>query len=257
METIDNENTSGNKGVSKTDIVIYKTSDYPKFKFSALNRTPKHFNKIVESIKKGDFTPYNPILVTAMEDGNLLLIDGQNRFLACQKLGLPIHFVVCGEVTIEDAPTLNSASKNWPGIEYVEHFAKMGKEDYVKILEANKKYGAPLSGLIRLSSNQFSPMEHITAGTYRLMASRNPEELCKHWKEVTKYVPFAKSDLFFSTLGVCYYSGKYDPQRMINKLSICSGLMHQQPKRGLLRKEIEKVYNYHVKGSNVVIFDVK
>jgi hypothetical protein len=251
---INEEDSNKNNSVIKSDIIIYKTMDYNKFKFSGLNRTPKHFKKIIESIKKGDFTAYNPIMVVVMENGDLLIIDGQNRYMACKTLGLPIHFVVSEEANIEDAPILNNASKNWAGREYVEHFAKMGHIDYIKVLEANKKYGAPLSSIVSVCSCQNLYNEHLKRGTYKISEKRNPNELCEHWKDVVKYIPFAKTDRFFTTLATCFYNENYDTNRMMEKLSKCSGIMFEQPNRPLITKEIEKVYNYHMKASNIVKF---
>ena len=45
-----------NTDVTTSRIQILKTKNYSMFKFSNLNREPKHYKKILESIKKNDLT---------------------------------------------------------------------------------------------------------------------------------------------------------------------------------------------------------
>ena len=51
-----------------------------------------------------------------------------------------------------------------------------------------------------------------------------------------------------------YFNDDYDADRMLEKLNLCSGLMNEQPTRDLIRKEIEKVYNYRVTNKNKKFF---
>lgn len=243
-----------NNDIFKTDVAIFKTTNYSRFKFSALNRVPNHSNNIIKSIQKNDFTAYNPILVTVIESGDFIIIDGQNRFLACQKLGLPIYFIVSGEASIEDAPTLNSASRNWSGMEYIEHYAKRGDKNYIKLLELHKRYNAPLASLIKFASKQRNSFVHLKDGTLQLNETRDLNSLCEHWLEIIKYVPFTKNEKFLCALAVCFYNEKYDSERMLSRLKVCSGIILQQPTNALYRKEIEKVYNYGVKHDKIVRF---
>lgn len=243
-----------NTDVSVSKIQILKTKNYKMFKFSTLNREPKHYKKILESIQKNDLTKYNPILVSFTHKNNLVIIDGQNRFMACKSLGLPIYFIISEEAGIEDAPQLNSASKNWSNLDYVKHFANRGLESYNKIIDIQERYGIPLSTVIRISSSQKRPETAIKDGSYVFHQERDIYGFCEHLDEFHDYIPFANKSMFVEALAVCYFNEKYSPERMLDRLSKCSGLINEQPKRELMRKEIEKVYNYGVRSNNVVTF---
>lgn len=251
------KNLKKDTDVSVSKIQILKTKNYKMFKFSTLNREPKHYKKILESIKKNDLTKYNPILVSFTSQNNLVIIDGQNRFMACKNLGIPIHFIISDGASIEDAPQLNSASKNWSSLDYIKHYANKGDESYVKLIDICETYGIQSSTAIRISSTQKNPEVAIKDGRYKFSEDRDIYGFCEHLDEFHDYVPFANKTMFIEALAVCYFNEKYNKERMLDKLSKCSGIMNEQPKRELMRKEIEKVYNYGVRSNKIVTFGIR
>jgi hypothetical protein len=245
---------TGDDSISKTSVEILKTSNYKLFNFSTLNRVPKHYSKILESIKKNDLTKFNPILVTLLDD-KMLIVDGQNRFLACKSLGKPIYFILTENVNIYDAPQLNSASKNWSVIDYVNYYAKIGNDNYRILLDISEKYDISLSTLIRIGTTKVKPINAIKDGTFTLSKTRNLYEFSQHVSDLREYISFGKKYVFIEALAVCYFNEKYDSKRMIKKMLLGSGLIHDQPTRFLMRKEIEKLYNYNSSKKNHVNFD--
>ena len=253
MSFTDLKNTlTQNTDVETTDTTVFRTKNYTKFKFSPLNRKPTHYEKIRDSIAKRDLTKYNPILVAFTDEGDLLIIEGQNRFLACKELGIFIYFIVSDEADIEDAPALNNASKNWSNTDYVKHYATKGDGNYMHILELHAEYSISITSLIRICSGQHNVGIHIKEGTYKIREDYNFIEFCEHWCEFHDYIPFANKTFFIDALASCYFHKNFDPERMISKLHQCSGMLHDQNTREHFRQEIQKLYNYKMGKENLV-----
>lgn len=125
----------------QSDVRVFTSNQYDKFILSELNRIPGHYKKVLQSIKENDYTKYQPILVNS----RLEIVDGQNRFLACKELGLPIHFIVSDEIQIFAAADINRASKNWTASDYAIHYAKRGREPYIKLLDLCARFNQKLS----------------------------------------------------------------------------------------------------------------
>lgn len=118
--------------ISET-LAVLSSIDYNLFKFFDANRQPLHWRKIMQSIEKKDLTKYVPILVVRI-NGLFYIIDGQNRFLACKELGIPIYYMElpsdCGE---EVMFMLNIDRKNWTLENYLNYWVSRGNEEYKKV----------------------------------------------------------------------------------------------------------------------------
>lgn len=122
---------------------IRVTKNYKKFKFFDCNRDikPRIVEKLIGSIKKIGYVETKPIII----DKNFNIIDGQNRFVACRKLNLPISYVMSNN-TKESIPFLNSCQDKWTTEDYFKFFSKNNKGSYKLLLEIVNKSGATISG---------------------------------------------------------------------------------------------------------------
>lgn len=116
---------------------VYSTKDYSKFKKLNGNREvlEKRVKLILESIKERGWIR-NPIVVNEWME----IIDGQGRFEALQRLGLPVEYVIAKGATIADCISLNIRQTNWKSVDYVKCYADMGNKDYVMLLSLYGKY---------------------------------------------------------------------------------------------------------------------
>lgn len=121
---------------------IFESSDYKKFKHILGNRPleEKHVEELVESIKKIGFRN-NPVIVNEKME----ITDGQHRFEALKRLGLPIRYVVDEGSSIEECMSMNEVSKNWRYEDYINAYAKRGNIDYQFIQILANKYKGKLS----------------------------------------------------------------------------------------------------------------
>ncbi len=109
---------------------IYETDDYSKFNRLQSNRvvTDTRVKKLIKSFKEGEVL--NPIVVNE----KLEIIDGQGRYEAKKRLGLPIQFVVAKGASIKDCIRMNTYSANWDVKDYIKSFADSGNKNYQRLL---------------------------------------------------------------------------------------------------------------------------
>jgi hypothetical protein len=62
--------------------------------------------------------------------GDMGIIDGQHRREAARELGLPIYYRIGEKLTGADIMSLNVASKNWTGLDYLHYWTVLGKPAY-------------------------------------------------------------------------------------------------------------------------------
>jgi hypothetical protein len=77
----------------------------------------------------------NPILVNE----RLEVIDGQHRLEAAKSAGTFVYFIIVDGYTLTEVHTLNLNQKNWNKSDYMEGYANMGIETYVKLREFVEK----------------------------------------------------------------------------------------------------------------------
>ena len=84
---------------------IQTTKDYGVFKILKGGRAPTEdrINKLVASIEKVGFIPA-PVIV----NDNMEIIDGACRVAACERLKLPVYYIVQKEAGISESIALNS-----------------------------------------------------------------------------------------------------------------------------------------------------
>jgi hypothetical protein len=121
-----------NKEVNK----VYRTNDLSTFKTLPGNRVPNllHINRLIYSINKYGMK-CNPILVNE----RLEVIDGQHRLAAAKSAGTYVYYIIVPGYTLTEVHTLNLNQKNWAKSDYMEGYANMGIESYIKLREFTLK----------------------------------------------------------------------------------------------------------------------
>lgn len=84
---------------------IQTTKDYAKFKILEGGRVPTEdrINKLVASIEKVGYIPA-PVVVNE----NMEIIDGACRVKACERLALPVYYIIQKKAGIAESIALNS-----------------------------------------------------------------------------------------------------------------------------------------------------
>jgi hypothetical protein len=130
---------------------VYKTYDLSIFKTLDGNRVPnlQHINRLSYSIGKNGMI-CNPIIVNEKME----VIDGQHRLEAAKIQKTFVYFIQISGYALQHVHTLNLNQKNWGKSDYLNGYADMGIESYVKLRDftlKNKEFS--ISNCIALCSN--------------------------------------------------------------------------------------------------------
>lgn len=137
---------------------VQRTKDYSQFKYMIGNRPINEGNVKSVIAQLSQWPQVAPIVVNE----HFEVIDGQHRLQACQRLNIPVEFIVKPGFTIDHVISANASGKLWSRFDYVEKFAAQGLKPYQELLawvDENKKSGIPKVMLIYLAQNDMSNRE--------------------------------------------------------------------------------------------------
>lgn len=240
---------------------VYKTYDLSIFKSINGNRVPnlQHIRRLTDSLKFHGMK-CNPILVNEKME----VIDGQHRLQAAKNVNTFVYYIVVNGYKLEEVHTLNLNQKNWTKRDYMEGYADMGIESYIKLREfVQKNYDFSFTDCIVLCSNTTS-----SAGTYSLTdkyrkdgTRTNQAQVFEEGTWVGKDFDLAQQFAYKIRMVKPYFEG-YNKSIFVctmigllqNNLFDFSEFMHKvrlQPKalvdcanREQMRSLIEDIYNY-------------
>lgn len=156
-----------NKEVNK----VYQTSNLSIFKQIDGNRVPnlQHIKRLVYSINKYGMK-CNPILVNEKME----VIDGQHRLMAAQEAESFVYYIIVKGYTLSEVHTLNLNQKNWTKSDYMEGYANMGVESYLKLREFTlKNTDFSFSNCLALCSNIAQPCGIFLSKQSKIASSKN------------------------------------------------------------------------------------
>jgi disulfide oxidoreductase YuzD len=115
---------------------VLKTTDYFLFSFISGNRkvNTAHAKRLENSFKKRHL--FSPIIVNE----HYQIIDGQHRFTVCEKLKLPIYYIVVNGYGLDEVQLLNTNSSNWKKTEYLNSYCDLKFPEYLKFRNFLKTY---------------------------------------------------------------------------------------------------------------------
>ncbi len=132
------------------------TKEYDKFQLFTFNRPiiDGLVKELMESIKENGYFPGKDVLVTQ----DFTIVDGQNRFEACRRLGVevPYEFLAEGVDPHKAVIALNANQRRWSLENYIHAWAESGVKCYQDLLvfEAQHKLGVSNSILILFGGNK-------------------------------------------------------------------------------------------------------
>lgn len=116
---------------------IKVTDDYSIFKKLEGNRAVQTIreNKVRSSVRQIGQMPV-PILCNEKME----IIDGQARFEVYKELGLPIYYMVVEGIGLQECVTMNATGTNWKVGDYIESYASLGNESYIRLRRLLQNY---------------------------------------------------------------------------------------------------------------------
>jgi hypothetical protein len=175
---------------------IKKTRNYEIFKLVESNRPvdKNHLKNLKTSISQNNLLPLRPILVNR----DMEIIDGQHRFTAAKDLGLDIYYVIGLELVDDSIILLNTNQKNWTIENYINYYATLGNENYIKFKELVKDIGLPCTYVTIWMGEYGGRIDRlIKSGQYIFdMQEKKLERLCK----IRKIFEFLKEKKYFKSI---------------------------------------------------------
>lgn len=195
---------------------IKKTTDYALFKKLDGNRDVVRTNSLVKSIQELDLTMYSPIIVSE----EFQIVDGQHRFEACKKLGLPIYFIVMPSESAEKAMIiLNKCQSQWRNGEFFQHNVKKIGGVYTELKEYIDKYKINLSYAVLLFPQKPFETSKVRDTTFTFEKYSRCEELTEFYLSAGfKMLPFWASKPFVRAIR-CFFerSDKKQQEKLLKK----------------------------------------
>jgi len=233
---------------------VCSTFEYRRFKFIDGNRDVDHEKKIEESIRKVGLL-LQPVLINELWE----IIEGQNRFVACRNLGLPIYYIMQPGLRIEEVKSLNSASKNWAIRNYIHSYSHSAdkKLDYVFLDQLLRAYPwAPQQAIIFAINNNVGygggGNANIKSGNFKCSQSQYDRaieimDFVEMFKEYIEGVN-GKKTYFYIAIAYCYLDKYVDNEYLLKKfekyhrrLKSCSSIIDA------LTQIEEQIYNYQLR----------
>lgn len=215
---------------------IHYTNDYSKFILMADNRDVKDSReaKISASINEVGYIPV-PILVNEKME----IIDGQGRYTALMKLGLPIAYVIVPNLGIRECIAMNISGTTWSNEDYIKSYATQGNENYErlrKLLYDEYPGQFRLTNVLMASIGKQDDTPSIRSGSIRLTEESMGEayQLLDFVSNINKLLKL---------------DGTYLPSKMANAIIFAIQVSGVDTDR--LAKSIERNYNPGIDSGNL------
>lgn len=129
-------------------VKINKTKNYSLFKSIPGNRAikPSNLSALKRAMAEKNMLEYRPVLVNE----NMEVVDGQHRLEAAQSINDFVYYIVAHGLGLKEVQTLNSISKNWTLMDYIDSYCERGYKDYLYLKKFIEVYDIPVSVSIYL-----------------------------------------------------------------------------------------------------------
>lgn len=239
---------------------VYKTYDLSIFKSIDGNRVPnlQHIRRLTESLKVHGMK-CNPILVNEKME----VIDGQHRLQAAKNVNTFVYYIVVNGYKLEEVHTLNLNQKNWTKRDYMDGYAEMGIESYIKLREfLQKNYDFTLTDCIAMCSNITSSSSNSIANKYKnnRIDSKQIEvfeegtwvgkdfDLAQQWAHKIRmckpYFEGYNKSIFVGTMIGLLQNNLFDFSEFMHKVRMQPKALVDCANREQMKSLIEDIYNY-------------
>lgn len=223
---------------------IFKTKDYDQFNEITSNRevNQSHLNSLVISIQENNLLHLNPIIVNDQND----IIDGQHRRKAAKKLGVFLYYVVDDKITRDDIAKLNSNSKNWNMLDYVNFYCVEKVQEYLilsKLIREHPKIS--ISSLVHILNKEYRRnTKEFKDGKLIVDNYDNAIEIITAVEKVRNLnINHAYDRNFILALAMCWKVEGFEFEKLYKKLVDSRLDLYQCSKKEQYIRLIEEIYN--------------
>lgn len=247
---------------------VFETTDYSIFKPHKRNR-----NVVTrkDMLKQAEIGIISPVIV----NGEMIVIDGQNRLHHSMIVGAPIKYIIDESLTVDDIARMNTNQEKWMLIDWIESYANEGREEYERLIDIlNNHYSdaSLVSGLCIDVTSVSEARNVVMSGDFKI---KNYEIIISFFQYLNRFLEETKSNKNSPTTKALYQLfriEKFDKDRLIKKVRSTRFDEELQDKRltqtavlnGLLDAYNDKLsvksskrIEYHIKSNGQIIIDEK
>jgi len=202
---IDYKNFNASKQITK---VLYE-KNYTKFTLFDNNReiNETHVEKLIASMRKSG--QLMPVVVTQ----NMEVVDGQHRLKACEKLGVPVSYVINYAGSSKQIAIMNNTQKGWKNTDFLKHFSHKSHHncaEYKKVQKFIDEFKLPFRVNIALLSdkslndftnkqaNNRGPLPSFREGNFKIVNLEKAREIASRLIKLKSLVPNLVKSIKFS-----------------------------------------------------------
>jgi hypothetical protein len=227
------------------------TRDYGLFQTVVGNRgiNIRHVDELVQVIKRKNLLQYFPLLINEHKQ----IIDGQHRLAAARVLHVPVYYVEIPGLTLADVMSINTHSKSWTLLDFVNARIQQGLSQYQVLLDFSERHQLGLLTSARLINGERTAKDGgvsisnvVKEGRFKLNHLEYAEMLAEHLDEVQRFADFdvKKDRTFISSIRIAEQSPNFDWQTFISKLTLHGLRIETRAQVRYYVLEIEELYNY-------------
>lgn len=239
---------------------VYKTNDLSIFKQIDGNRVPnlQHIKRLADSIRVHGMK-CNPILVNE----NYQVIDGQHRLMAAKESDSFVYYIIINGYSLDEVHTLNLNQKNWSKRDFMDGYANMGLNSYVKLKKfVDKNEDFAFSDCISLCSN-LSSSGNSSSNAFRTSRTNKINlkevfeegtwigrdfELGQEWankiRMIKPYYDGYSRSAFVGTMISLFQNENFDFNEFMHKVRLQPTALVDCASREQYKTLIEDIYNY-------------
>lgn len=239
---------------------VYKTNDLSVFNQIKGNRppNPQHVRRLCASINTYGILQ-NPIIVNE----NMDVIDGQHRLLAAKEANSGVFFIIVKGYKLGEVQVLNLNQKNWTKKDFLEGYADMGIEPYVKLRNftrrnsdfnitncialcqnSNNASNTSISQKYRKDGREYKQKEVFEEGTWLGKDFELAQEWANKLKMIKPYYNGYKRSTFVGAMIGLFKHSNFDFFEFLNKLKKQTQKLDDCSNVSQYRLLIEDIYNY-------------
>jgi hypothetical protein len=236
---------------------VYKTYDLSIFKQIDGNRVPnlQHIKRLSDSIRVYGMK-CNPILVNEKME----VIDGQHRLMAAKEAVSFVYYIVVDGYSLNEVHTLNLNQKNWAKKDFMDGYANMGVDSYIKLkafIEKNDDYNfndciafcqggvghnvRMLAHKVRKSPNQIQVFEE---GTWKTGDINIAQDMASKIRMIKTYYTGYNRSTFVGTMIGMINNKNFDFNEFMHKVRLQPTALVDCANREQYKTLIEDIYNY-------------
>lgn len=246
--------------MKKVVAYVYAETDYTQFKSLDENRSVREsrVKRLMESIEEGEVL--NPIVVNQ----EMEIIDGQGRFEAKKRLGLPIYYVVDKNADIEDCRRMNAFNTKWTMMDYIRSYARGGNENYQRLLSVAKEFNRSatvvtnLTGMKNMVSTGGETVNYLKSGALEFSAEdmERTRLYLRQMNEILEALncPDKVSKPFATACRIVMGHKDYNHATMIKNCKQNRAMFVTMTRSQDQVKEFEDIYNYRLRKQNMIFF---